>query len=327
MKIWRVHALGGIENLVCDEVPAPVPGPHQVRIRVRATGVNFADSLIIAGKYQEKPDLPFGPGAEVCGEIVELGERVEGLRIGERIMALTRHDGYAEEALVSAALAQPVPPTMSDEAAAGFPIVYGTSHIALWHKARLQPGETLVVHGAAGGVGLTAVEIGKALGARVIATASTAEKLEIAKARGADEGINSREEDLRVRIKALTDGRGADVIYDPIGGEVFDASLRAINFEGRILTVGFAGGTVPQIPANLLLVKTVDVLGLNWPAYQERRPDILRQSFAILMDWFADGTLTPLVSKVFDLDAVPDAIAHVANRKATGKVVVRGTAK
>jgi NADPH2:quinone reductase len=319
----RVHSLGGTENLVLDDVELGAPAPAEIRLKILACGVNFADSLIIAGKYQADPQLPFGPGSEVCGEILELGSEVNGLAVGDRVIALTGGNGFAEEINVLATSVVLVPASMSDDVAASFPIAYGTSHMALWQKARLQPGETLVVHGAAGGVGLTAVEIGKAMGARVIATASTEEKLGIARAHGADEGINSRSEDVRVRIKELTGGKGADVIFDPVGGEIFDASLRAINFNGRILVIGFASGTIPKIPANIVMVKNVDILGLNWPNYRAHAPELLAQSFQQLMDWYSEGKIKPLVSKVFSLEETAAAIDHVAGRQAKGKVVVR----
>ena len=280
MRIARVHKLGGPENIIIDDIVLGAPAPGQLHLKVRACGVNFGDSLLIQGKYQADPALPFGPGSEVCGEVIGMGPETSGFALGERVIALTGGNGFAEEVIVEASAAVSVPEAMSDEAAAAFPIAYGTSHMGLWHKARLTPGETLVVHGAAGGVGLTAVEIGKAMGARVIATASTAEKMAIAAAHGADHTINSTKEDLRVRIKELTDGRGADVIYDPVGGDVFAASLRAINFNGRILVIGFASGDIPKIPANIVMVKNIDILGLNWPNYRLYCPELLAQSAA-----------------------------------------------
>lgn len=323
MKIWQVHSLGGLDALQLDEVETRDPGPGEIRLKVAAAGVNFADSLIMEGKYQLKPALPFGPGSEVAGEILAVGPDVDGLEAGQRVMSLTGHSGFAEEVVVPALLARPLPDAMPYEVAAGFPIVYGTSHVGLWHRARLQPGETLVVHGAAGGVGLTAVEIGKAMGARVIATASSADKLAVAKDKGADILLNSREDDLRSQIKMHTGGKGADVHYDPVGGALFEESLRAINFEGRILVIGFASGEIPEIPANLLLVKTVSVLGLNWGAYAFNRPEIMSESFDQLLAWYSEGTLKPLISETFDFADTPKALRHVIDRKAKGKVVVR----
>lgn len=323
VKVARVHELGGPENFVIDEVPLPQPEAGEVRVKVHACGVNFGDSLLIAGKYQADPVLPFGPGGEVCGTITALGTEVVDLALGDRIICMPGLNGYAEEAIASASTAVLVPEGLDEDAAAAFPIAYGTSHMALWHKARLQPGETLVVHGAAGGVGLTAVEIGKAMGARVIATASSQEKLEIAQGRGADHLINSSTEDLRTSIKDLTDGEGADVIYDPIGGDTFAASLRAVRFEGRILPIGFAGGDIPQIPANIVMVKNIDILGINWPNYRKYRPDLVAQSFAILLGWLSEGKIRPLVSERFPLARTADAVRHVMERKAKGKVVVK----
>jgi len=323
MRVARVHKLGGPENIVIDDIALRAPARGQIHLKVRACGVNFGDSLLIQGKYQADPTLPFGPGSEICGQVIGLGPETTGFEMGDRVIALTGGNGFAEEAVVDASAVAPVPDAMSDEAAAAFPIAYGTSHMGLWHKARLQPGETLVVHGSAGGVGLTAVEIGKAMGARVIATASTAEKMAVAKAHGADHVLNSSQDDLRVEIKALTDGLGADVIYDPVGGDVFAASMRAVNFNGRILVIGFASGDIPQVPANIVMVKNIDILGLNWPNYRLMRPDLLAQSFRQLMVWFEEGKIKPLVSRTFSLDETAEAIRHVMERQATGKVVVK----
>ncbi|HSN46098.1 MAG TPA: NADPH:quinone oxidoreductase family protein, partial [Casimicrobiaceae bacterium] len=234
----------------------------------------------------------------------------------------TPQGGYAEQVAVNVNRCVAMPAAMSYEHGAAFPIVFGTSHIALWHRARLRAGETLVVHGASGGVGLTAVAIGKRLGARVIATASSPEKLAIAREHGADDLIESGAADLRARIKELTGGRGADVVYDPVGGELFAASLRCIAFEGRILVIGFAGGTVPQIPANHLLVKNVDVIGLNWPAYAELNPLVMTESFRVLIDWYLQGAIRPHVSAVFPLESAASALDQVIARKSTGKVVI-----
>jgi NADPH2:quinone reductase len=215
-----------------------------------------------------------------------------------------------------------MPAAMSWAHGAAFPVVFGTSHVALWHRARLRAGETLVVHGASGGVGLTAVAIGKQLGATVIATASSAEKLEVARTNGAEHLIDSSHEDVRARIKELTGGRGADVVYDPVGGELFTASLRSIAFEGRILVIGFAGGSVPQIPANHLLVKNVDVIGVNWPAYAELNPRVMTASFETLMQWVVDGAITPHVSATYPLGRAVEALNQVVGRRSTGKVVI-----
>ena len=293
-----------------------------IRDRVRACGVNFADSLIIRGQYQKQPQPPFSPGFEVSGEVLEVGAGVKEIAIGDRVIAMTPHGGYAEQVIADINRCVPMPASMSWEHGAAFPVVFGTSHVALWHRARLRAGETLVVHGASGGVGLTAVAIGKQLGATVIATANGAGKLEVARAHGAVQLIDSSQEDVRGRIKELTDGRGADVVYDPVGGESFAASLRSIAFEGRILIIGFAGGSVPQIPANHLLVKNVDVIGLNWPAYAELNPQVMTESFQTLIHWYLDGAIKPHVSATYPLEQAVEALNQVVNRKSTGKVVI-----
>lgn len=322
MRIHRIHELGGIDALRLEEVADLAPGPGEVVIRVAAAGVNFADSLLVVGKYQEKPELPFGPGLEAAGTISAVGAGVDAGRVGERVMAACGINGYADAVVVPAPAAWPIPASMPFVEAGGFPVAYGTSHLGLWHKARLQPGETLAVFGAAGGVGLTAVEIGKAMGARVIAVASSDEKLTLTRQYGADETINSTSEDVRERLKALTGGKGADVIYDPVGGELFEAGLRAINFDGRILTVGYAGGTIPQIPANILLVKSADVLGVHWGACLKKRPKVIAESFRLLMEMYGAGKLKPHVGERFPFEKAADALRHVASRKAQGKVII-----
>ncbi len=322
MKAMVCRELTGPAALRLEEVAEPRPAPHQVRIRVRACGVNFADSLITRGQYQKQPQPPFSPGFKLSGEVLELGAGVEKIAVGDRVIAMTGYGGYAEQAAVDVNRCTPMPAAMSWEHGAAFPVVFGTSHIALWRRARLQAGETLVVHGASGGVGLTAVAIGKRLGATVIATASSPEKLAVAHAHGADHWVDVSREDVRTRIKELTDGRGADVIYDPVGGELFTASLRSVAFEGRILVIGFAGGVVPQIPANHLLVKNVDVIGVNWPAYAELHPQVMRESFQTLMHWYLDGAISPHVSARYPLEQAVEALHQVIARKTTGKVVI-----
>lgn len=322
MKAIVCHELTGAAALRFEEVAEPQPGPDQVRLHVRACGVNFADSLITRGQYQKQPQPPFSPGFEVSGEVLERGADVANIQVGDRVIAITPYGGYAEQVVVNANLCVPMPKGMSWEYGAAFPVVFGTSHVALWHRARLQAGETLVVHGASGGVGLTAVAIGKQLGATVIATASSPEKLEVAQKHGADHLIDVNVEDVRLQIKELTEGRGADVVYDPVGGELFTASLRSMAFEGRILVIGFAGGTVPQIPANHLLVKNVDVIGVNWPAYAELHPRIMTESFRTLLQWYVDGAIQPHISATYPLEQAVEALNQVIARKSTGKVVI-----
>ncbi len=254
MRAVLCKAFGNADGLVVEEIAAPPLRPGTARVAVHAAGVNFGDTLMVAGSYQEKPPFPFTPGFEIGGEVLEVAPGIIGLAPGDRVMGTLPHGGYADEAVVAAEDLTPIPATMDYAVAAGFPVVYGTSYGALDWRARLRPGETLLVHGAAGGVGITAVEIGKAMGATIIATAGGAAKLAIAKSHGADELIDYSREDIRERVRALTEGRGVDVVYDPVGGDAFDASLRAIAWEGRIVVIGFAGGRVPQIPAGARLL-------------------------------------------------------------------------
>ena len=322
MKAILCRDFSGPSGLTLEEVPEPVPGPGEIRLSVRACGINFADSLITAGKYQVKPPLPFSPGFEVSGDILEIGAGIEGFQVGDRVMGIAYVGGYAEQTVLPATQVVPIASTMPYTHAAAFPVAYGTSHVALAYRARLKAQEVLVVHGAAGGVGLTAVEIGKQLGARVIATASTPEKLEVARQHGADHLVCSSREDVRARIKALTDGRGADVVYDPVGGDLFTASLRSINFGGRILLIGFASGTVPRIPANHVLVKNIDVIGLNWPAYLDRNPKVLKASLQTLLSWYGDGRIRPHVSETFPLERALEGLQRLLERKSTGRIVI-----
>lgn len=322
MRAIVCHELTGPAALRLEEVAEPRPGPGQVRVRVRACGVNFADGLITRGEYQKQPRPPFSPGFEVAGEILELGVGASGVAIGDRVIAVTAHGGYAEQVIVDSKRCVTMPTGMPWQDGAAFPVVFGTSHIALSYRARLRAGETLVVHGASGGVGLTAVAIGKRLGARVIATASGRAKLEVAREHGADHLIDARSDDVRMRIRELTDGRGADVVYDPVGGELFNASLRSMAFAGRLLLIGFASGAVPQIPANHLLVKNVDVIGVNWPAYAELDPDVMTASFQTLLQWYLEGAIRPHVSATYPLRQAVEALDQVLTRKSTGKVVI-----
>jgi NADPH:quinone reductase len=317
MRAMQITALG--EPLVAVELPVPEPGPGELLLRVRACGVNFADTLMQAGRYQERPELPFAPGLEVCGVVETVGSGTKGFGPGDRVACYAGSGGFAEYVAVPAARCQVVPEAMPDEAAAGFLIAYGTSHLALDHRARLRAGETLLVLGAAGGVGLTAVEIGKLMGARVIASARGADKLAAAKAAGADHLIDA-DADLRAEVKALG---GADVVYDPVGGDQFDAALRATRPGGRLLPIGFASGKVPQIPANILLVKNLTVHGLYWGAYATLDPGAMTASFAALFRWYEEGRLRPHVSHVLPLEEVNEALALLAERRSTGKVVLK----
>lgn len=322
MRAVICDAWGEPESLRVEERDSLSPGPGEVAIAVRAAGVNFADTLMIAGKYQEKPPFPFTPGLEGAGRVLAVGTGVEGLAVGDRVMALCDHGAFAEEMIARASDIFPVPATMDWTLAAGFPITYGTAHGALTWHAGLRAGQTLVVHGAGGGVGLAAVEVGKALGARVIASAGGASKLALAEAHGADALIDSRAEDIRARMLELTDGRGADVILDPVGGAVFEASLRAIAWGGRILVIGFASGEVPKIPANLLLVKNIAAMGIYWGSYRKRAPEMLAAQFQELGRWFEEGRLKPGVNHVMPFAEAAAALRLLLDRKARGKVVL-----
>ncbi|HYC14864.1 MAG TPA: NADPH:quinone oxidoreductase family protein [Stellaceae bacterium] len=322
MRAVLCRDYGPLERLEVAEAPSPPIAPGAVRVAVHAAGINFADLLIVQGKYQEKPPLPFSPGFEIAGVVTELGPGVAGIRLGARVLGMMEHGAYADEAVLPAERVIPIPDGMEFALAAGFPVAYGTSYGALEWRARLQAGETLLVLGAAGGVGLTAVEIGKAMGASVIAVAGGAEKLEIARRQGADHLIDYAREDLRARIKEITGGRGVDVAYDPVGGDAFDQALRSIAWGGRIIVIGFAAGRIQQIPANIVLVKNCDVIGFFWGSYRRHHPALVRESLETLLRWFAAGKLKPHVSHRFDLAEAPRAMALLAERKATGKVVL-----
>lgn len=317
MRAFQVTELGKAPNLV--ETPASEPGQGELRLRIRACGLNFADLLIAKGEYQERPNLPATLGMEMAGEVDAIGEGVTGIEKGMRVAAFAGQGGLAEYGCFPAERCIPLPEGMSFEHAAAFQVAYGTSHLALEHRARLQPGETLLVMGAAGGVGLTAVEIGKRMGARVIAVARGKDKLEVARAAGADHVFDSETADLRAGLKALG---GVDVVYDPVGGEGFKAALRATRPEGRIIVIGFASGEVPQIPANLLLVKNITVVGFYWGGYLAFRPEVLTGSLARLFQWYAEGGLKPHVSHSLPLERADEAMELLRNRKSTGKVVV-----
>ena len=322
MRAVLCTAWGGPDDLTLGQAEPPAPGPDEVLIAVAAAGVNFADSLMIAGQYQEKPPFPFSPGLEVAGEVQAVGARVTRVKAGDRVLGLTDWGGYAEAAVARESDVFAIPAGMDFVTAAGFPITYASAHGGLVWRGALQAGETLLVHGAAGGVGLAAVEVGKALGARVIATAGGPEKLAIAEAHGADDLIDYKREDIRARVKALTDGRGADVVFDPVGGDVFDASLRCIAWGGRLLVIGFAAGRVPQVPANLLLVKNIAAIGVYWGSYRRHRPDMVAAQFAQLFAWFEAGKLRPHVSHDMDLAEAAEALKLLTGRRSTGKVVL-----
>ena len=321
MRALICRAWGGIDGLKVEDVPEPAPGADEVLINVRATSVNYADSLMVAGKYQTRPPLPFSPGLETAGLVARCGAAVTRFRPGDRVMATLAWGGLAEQAVAKEAETFAIPAGMSFEEAGAFPIAYISSDVAIRWQGRLEAGETLLVLGAAGGVGLTAVEIGKAMGARVIAGASTAEKLAVAREHGADEGINYATESLTERVMALTGDRGADVCFDPVGGDLAEAALSSLGWGGRMLLVGFVGG-VQQIPANRLLVKNRSALGCSLRHYRMHDPDKLRRSVEALLGWYAAGKLKPHVSHRLPLERSVEAIRLLTDRKALGKVVV-----
>jgi NADPH2:quinone reductase len=321
MRALVCHAWGEVETLKVEEVPAPTPGRGEVLIQVKATAVNYADALLVAGTYQTKPALPFSPGLETAGVVAACGEGVTRFRPGDRVMAIVPYGGLAEMAVAPETETFAMPEGMSFEHAGAFPIAYISSDVALRWQGRLEPGETLLVLGAAGGVGLTAVEIGKAMGARVIAGASTTEKLAVAREHGADETVNYATENLTERVMALTGDRGADVCFDPIGGDLFDAALSSLGWGGRIVLVGFVGG-IQQIPANRLLVKHRAALGSSLRYFRWHAPDKLRRSVDALLAWYVEGRLRPLITDRLPLHRAPEAIRRLTDRRAYGKIVI-----
>ncbi|MDW2778168.1 MULTISPECIES: NADPH:quinone oxidoreductase family protein [unclassified Pseudomonas] len=322
MKAVLCKTLGPARNLVLEEVASPLPKKNEILLDVQAAGVNFPDTLIIEGKYQFQPPLPFSPGGEAAGVVAAVGEKAGAFKVGDRVMALTGWGAFAEQVAVPFYNVLPIPVSMDFTTAAAFGMTYGTSMHALRQRGQLQAGETLLVLGASGGVGLAAVEIGKAMGARVIAAASSAEKLAVAKAAGADELIDYSQANLREEIKRLTGGQGVDMIYDPVGGELFEQAVRGLAWNGRLLVVGFASGSIPQLAANLVLLKGAAVLGVFWGAFAQRQPEDNAANFHQLFAWHAEGKLKPLVSRTYPLAEAGAAIEKLGQRQAVGKLVV-----
>jgi NADPH2:quinone reductase len=322
MKAVLCKAFCEPEGLAVGEAAPPALEPGTIRIAVHAAGVNFADTLMIAGKYQVKPPFPFSPGMELAGEVIEAGAGATRLGLGTRVMATAQSGAFAEEAVVPEAAAVAIPDAMDYITAASFPIAYGTSYHALLDRARLQSGEVLLVHGAAGGVGRSAVEIGRALGARVIGTVGSDGKAAVARAAGATDVINYSTQSIRDRVKDLTDGRGADVIYDPVGGDAFDQSMRCIAWAGRLLVIGFASGRIPEVAANRVLLKGCSVVGVFWGSFFAKETARSQENFTALLEMVADGRLKPLVFATYPLGETPAALRALLSRKSTGKVVV-----
>jgi len=322
MRAVLVKEYGRPEQIVVADLPAKQPGPDEVVIRVQACGVNFLDALMVQGTYQTKPPLPMTPGAEVAGVISETGAGVVGLSVGARVLAVPGHGGYADEVVLSASRVFAIPEQMDFVSAAAFPIAYATSHHALKDRAQLKAGEVLLVLGAAGGVGLTAVEIGTLMGARVIACASSEEKLALCREYGAQDLVNYATSDLRERVRELTAGKGVDVIYDPVGGVYAEPAVRSLGLEGRYLVIGFASGEIPKIPLNLVLLKITSIVGVFWGAYSQARPRENAANMAQLLSWYAAGRLRPHVSATYPLEGYCEALAAVTSRKVKGKVVL-----
>lgn len=321
MRALLCRQLGSYENLEIGTLPDPVPGPDQVLVDVKAAGLNFPDLLVVEGKYQIRPDLPFVPGSECAGMVSAVGEGVRHVKVGDAVVATAVSGAFAEKLAVPEASVHPVPEGLGFASAAGISITYATSYHALQQRAGLRPGETLLVLGAAGGVGMAAVEIGKVLGARVIAAASSPEKLAAATAAGADLAIDYTTDPLKDRVKELTGGQGADVVYDPVGGDLTEQALRATAWDGRLLVIGFASGEIPKIPLNLALLKSTRIVGVYWGAWTQRDPAAAAENFRELTRMFEDGRLKPRIT-TFPLAAFRDAYALLAQRRVMGKAVL-----
>ena len=322
MKAVLCKAFGPPDTLVYEDIPSPVPGKGEVVITMKAASVNFPDVLIIENKYQVKPPLPFSPGSELAGVVKEVGEGVTRFKPGDKVIAFAGSGAFAEETKTEEDRLIPMPEGMDFKTAASFILTYGTSDHALRDRAEVKPGETLLVLGAAGGVGIAAIEIGKALGARVIACASSADKLEVCKQHGADELINYATEDLRERIKAITAGKGVDVVYDPVGGPYTELVLRSMAWRGRLVVIGFAAGDIPKVPLNLPLLKGCSIVGVYWGEFTKRQPREFMLSVAQLGKWFREGKLKPHISATLPLAQAANALKMMAARQVKGKVVL-----
>ena len=323
MKAILCKEFGMPDSLQLTETPAPTIGPGDVLIQVKACGVNFPDVLIIQNKYQMKPALPFSPGGEVSGEVVVVGEKVKHLKVGDRVVALSGYGGFAEQIAVSAMRVFPIPPTMDFINASCTLYAYGTSYHALKDRAQLKPGEVVLVLGAAGGVGLAAIELAKVMGATVIAAASSPEKLSVCREKGAEFLIDYSKEDLKARVKEITNDKGVDVVYDPIGGPLAEVALRSMAWKGRYLVVGFAAGNIPLFPANLPLLKGCSIVGVFWGSFAEREAQQSLQNFGELLAWINAGKIKQHIHKVYSLEEAPKALQDLIDRKVKGKAVVK----
>ena len=325
MRAVLCKELGMPESLVLEEVPGLIPGPGQVLISVQACGVNFPDTLIIQGKYQFKPDLPFSPGGEISGVVKQVGSGVDSLKIGDRVIAFSTWGGFAEELVVDQTRTVIISDKMDYERASAFVLTYGTSYHALKDRAHLREGETLLILGASGGVGLAAIQLGKAMGATVIAAASNPEKLSACQENGADYVINYAQDDLRQSVKEITKGRGVDVIYDPVGGSFSEKALRDMSWGGRFLVVGFAAGEIPKVPLNIPLLKGCSIVGVFWGEFTKREPDLNKQNNQELMDLFDQGKISPHIHRVYPLEKAGEALNELLQKRVIGKVVLSTT--
>ncbi len=322
MKAVLCKRFGSPESLVVEDIPSPKVNNAHVIVSVKACGVNFPDTLIIQGKYQYQPDLPFSPGAEIAGVVKEVGPGVSGIAVGDRVFAFIRSGGFSEEVSVPADKIFHIPEKMDFKTASAFIMTYGTSYYALKHRAQLESGETLLVLGAAGGVGLAAVELGKIMGARVIASASTDDKLMVCKKSGADELINYSTQDFRSVISKITNGKGVDVVCDPVGGEITEKALRCTGWKGRYMVMGFASGKIPKIALNLPLLKGNSIIGVFWSDFIRREKEAYICVLQDLISWFLEGKLNPLVSKTYPLEQADLALNDIIQRRVTGKIVL-----
>ena len=322
MHAWLCSNPTGVEALAWTERPTPEPGPGEALIEIRAASLNFPDLLIVQNKYQFKPPLPFVPGSEYAGVVRAVGEGVKHLRAGQHVACLSGTGGFATHAIAPAPLCLPLPEGFAFTDAAAFIMTYATSHHALIDRAALQAGETVLVLGAAGGVGTAAIQIAKAAGARVIAAASTQEKCDVCRAQGADATINYRTQDLRAALKELTDGKGPDVVYDPVGGEFTEAAFRSIAWRGRYLVIGFAAGPIPSLPMNLPLLKGASIVGVFWGDFAKREPKANAAMMGELAQWYAQGRIKPVIDRTMPMAELPAAYAHMGSRGVMGKLVM-----
>jgi NADPH2:quinone reductase len=322
MRVVQFNEFGGLQAVRLEEVDAPSPGPDEILLKVNAVGLNFFDTLVLRDKYQISPPLPFSPGAEVAGTVEALGDGVTEFALGERVVAFIGGNGCRERIVTKAKNAIPIPDGVSDDVAAGIVITYGTALHAFKDRGNLKPGESVAVLGAAGGAGLAAVEIAKLMGGRVIAVASSEDKLALAKAHGADDGVNYSDADLKKKLKELTLPTGVNVLYDCVGGDAAEPSLRAMAWEGRYLVLGFASGEIPRIPLNLVLLKGCEIVGVFWTSFVERKPETHRANTAQILEWCKDRKIVPHIHETFPLEDTPKALALIEGRKVAGKVII-----